>query len=155
MVTDFFGALLQELSQILQVPGLHPDANNSCLIKFKGGMMAQIELDRSSQYVVIGIDLGAVPTGRYRENLFLEALRANGMPHPRHGTFGYSKNADHLVLFDMLHVKELNATKMAEALQPLLVKAQVWKEAIAKGDIPAIEISQSTRTSGGLFGLRP
>ena len=36
MVTDFFGTFLQDISQALQIPNLHADANNSCLIKFKG-----------------------------------------------------------------------------------------------------------------------
>src|SRR5262245_58766423 len=99
MVTDLFGALLQELGDSLEKADLHPDRNNSCLIRMKGGQEIQFELDRSSQFLIVGADLGAVPPGKYRENLFREALKANDMPHPIHGILAYSKKTDHLVLF--------------------------------------------------------
>lgn len=91
MVTDFFGSLLQELGKVLEIPDLHPDRNNSCQIVLKNGLNLQIELDRSGQFLIFGADLGVVPPGRYRENLFREALKANDMPHPIHGILAYSK----------------------------------------------------------------
>lgn len=154
MVSDFFGTLLQELAQTLRIPNLQPDANNSCLIRLKGNLLVQIELDKSGQSLIIGIDLGPIPVGRYRENLFFEALRVNGAPPPHKGTFGYSKQADHLVLFEMLDTHELTGIKVAEKLNPLVEKARVWKEAISKGDIP-ISVSQISGPSTGIFGLRP
>lgn len=155
METNVYSALLQELGKILQLPNLHPDANNTCMVKFKGDIKVQIELDKSNQFLIIGTDLDSIPAGRYRETLFTEALKANGMPPPHYGNFAYSKQADHLVLFDMLHVTDLTGQKVADFLTLFLEKARIWKEAIAKGEVP--ESTQSVRITptSGIFGLKP
>lgn len=154
MVTDFFGSLLQDLSQALQIPGLHPDANNTCLIKFKDGLLVQLEVDRGGQFIILGSDLGPVPVGRYRENLFFEALKSNALPPPRYGTFAYSKQADRLILFKMFSLNTVSAEKIADFLTLFLEKARTWKEAIARNDIPVVS-SATTPRSTGMFGLRP
>lgn len=155
MVSDLFGTLLQELSILLKIPDLHADANNSCLIKFKDETLVQIEIDHSGEFLIVGSDLGAVPTGRYRENLFAEALKANGLQHPRYGTFAYSKQSDRLVIFEMLRLKELTGMKVAEFLTPFLVKAKLWNEAISKGDIPIVSATSPSGRTAGMFGLIP
>ncbi|MBA3957814.1 MAG: CesT family type III secretion system chaperone [Parachlamydiaceae bacterium] len=154
MVTDVLGALLQELGSAMQLSNLRPDANNTCLIKFKDGILSQLEVDRSGRFLVIGIDLGEIPKGRYRENLFFEALKANAMPLPRYGIFGYSQQADRLILFEYMNLRDLTGQKIADRLSFLLEKGRVWKEAIAKEDIP---VTMPIRSSGtqGIFGLRP
>lgn len=154
MVTDFFGALLDELGKILQMP-LAPDSNNSCLIKFKEGVTIQLEMDRgNNQFLIIGSDLGAIPAGKYRENLFQEALKANGMPSPRYGTFAYSKQADHLILFEMMNLQEITGGKIAEFLPFFIEKAKVWSQALTKGEIPIVASVYTSRPTG-LFGLKP
>lgn len=155
MVTDFFGSLLEELGRALQLPGLRPDANNTCLIRFKGDFYVQLEMDRTGQYLIIGSDLGAVQAGKYRENLLHEALKANGMPYPRNGTLAFSKQADHLILFEMLNIKELNGAKIMERLNPFMEKAKIWKDAISKGNVPVVTAAGTTAPSMGMFGLRP
>ena len=95
--------------------------------------------------------------GRYRENLFREALKANGLPMPRQGIFSYSKKKDSLVLFDTLFMNELTAQKMADFLTPFMQKADLWRQAIPKGEIPSFtgnELSFGATPSGsGMFGL--
>lgn len=153
MVSDVLGTLLQELGQALQMNNLQPDSNNTCLIKFKGGIFVQIELDPTGQFMIIGSDLDVVPAGRYRENLFGEALKANGLPHPQYGIFSFSRQTNHLVLFEMLSLNELTGQKVADFLKPFLEKVRIWKEAISKGEIPVVV---SARTSkAGMFGIRP
>lgn len=155
METNIYSSLLQELGQVLQLPNLQPDSNNTCLIKFKGDIKVQIELDRSSQFLIIGTDLDAIPAGRYRETLFTEALKANGMASPRYGNFAYSKQADHLVLFEMLPLNGLTGQKVADFLSHFLEKARLWKEAIGKGDVPESTPHSRMTPSSGIFGLRP
>lgn len=156
MVTDFFGTFLQELGALLQIPDLHPDANNSCLIKFKDDLLVQLELDRQGQYLIVGSNLGEVPVGRYRENLFIEALKANGLPtFPHYGTFAYSKHANQLVLFEMFPVRDLSSAKLGEFLPKYIEKAKIWKEAIARGDVPIISTAAPAGKTMGMFGLRP
>lgn len=156
MVSDAYEGLLQELSKILNVP-LHVDKNHSCKIKFKDGIVVQIELDKSRESLVIGTEIGEVPPGKYRENLFKEALRANGMPDPRNGTLAYSKQANKLVLFEIMPLKDLSGEKISTFLTPFMAKAKVWKEALSRGEVPIIQSTATGKGSPGigLFGLRP
>lgn len=153
MVTDHFGALLQELAQALNISKLQADANNSCLIKFKGGIRIQIEPDREEKFLIIGADLGEIPTGRYRENLFTEALKANGLPRPRYGFFAYSKPKDHLVLTEFLPMQDLRGDKIADFLPLFIEKVKLWKESIYRGEIPPSAVVTSRPM--GMFGMRP
>lgn len=155
MITDTFGALLQELGKMLKIPHLQPDQNNSCLIKFNNGLSIQLELDKGGYFLLIGCDLGPVPPGRYRENVFREALMANGMPYPRYGDFSYSRKSDHLLLTSRLPIKDLNGEKIALELTPFIEKANNWQNSLSRGEIPShIPSTLSSKGGSGMFGLK-
>lgn len=153
MVTDLFGTLLVELGHAMSIPNLHSDENNTCMLRLKSGLIIQLELDKSGQFLLIGADLGTVPPGKYRENLFKEALKANDQPPPLHGILSYSKKSDHMVLYQKLFIKELNGEKIAAEINPFAEKAFAWSEAILHNDIPAINQSFTSQKPGGMFGL--
>ena len=155
MVTDLFGALLSELGKVLKIANLHPDRNNSCLVQMVNGQQFQLELDRTSEFVIVGTQLGAVTPGKYRESLFKEALKANDQPYPLHGILAYSTKTENLFLFMKIHVKDLTGDKIAEEITPFLEKASVWSDAITRSDIPAVGSSQTSKGPAGMFGLRP
>lgn len=156
MATDFLGVMLQEMGTIMEIPDLQPDRNSSCLIKLKNGLKIQLELDKSGQFIILGADLGTVPPGKYRENLFREALKANDMPYPNHGTLAYSRKSDRLVLFEHLNIKDLNGEKVAVEISPFSEKALIWKDALQRGDVPVLNQSYMSQGSGGgMFGLKP
>ncbi|MEI8125220.1 MAG: CesT family type III secretion system chaperone [Parachlamydiaceae bacterium] len=155
MVTGLFGTLLEELAKSLKINHLEPDQNNSCLINLKNGQKIQVELDRSGNYLVIGADLGTVSPGKYRENLFKEALKANGMPYPLNGILAYSKRTDHLVLFTKISVKDLRGEQIAIVIPPFVEKALIWSEAIKRGEMPSLSQVKTSGASSGMFGLRP
>lgn len=154
MVTDLFGTLLQELGSLMELPNLHADRNNSCLIRLKDGLQIQFELDRLSQFIIIGSDLGTVPFGKYRESLFREALKANGMPFPINGVLAYSQKTEHLIIFEKISVRELNGEKLMAILSPFSEKARIWKEALSRNEIPAINQFFSSEKTAGMFGLK-
>ena len=155
MVTDLFGTILQELSKALNIPNLQPDRNSSCLIRLKDGLEIQLELDRMGLFLIVGADLGSLPPGKYRENLFREALKANGLPYPWNGILAYSKKTDHLVIYDQLNVKNLTGEKVATFLSSFTAKAKVWKDALSREELPAIDQGYTSQPSSGMFGLRP
>lgn len=152
MVTDLFGSFLQDLGRIFELPDLRPDGNNSCLITLKNGVKVQLEMDRANEFLIVGIDIGVVPPGRYKENVFREALKANGLPPPLQGIFAYSTKTEHLVIFERFRGRELNADRISEFIQKLSEKALQWRSAIERGEIPTIE--QTRSSSSGMFGLR-
>lgn len=155
MVAQIFESLLQEVGQSLGGLTLKPDENNSCLINLPTGISIQMDLDPSSEFFIVGADIGSIPLGKYRGEVFCQALKANDTPFPRNGIFAYSKQNDHLILFEKLSVIELTGEKILSFLVPLSKKALIWKLAIAQGEVPVIESKQEAGQSlGGLFGLK-
>lgn len=152
MVTDFFGSLLQEFGRLIELPDLHPDRNNTCLIKLKSGISVQLEVDDSGRYLIVGSDLGDVPAGRFRETLFTEALKINGMPSAQNGRLAFSKKLNHLILFEMLDLSNLNGEKIANVFKPFTEKALLWKDALVRGEIPVHD--PTTTGLPGLFGMK-
>jgi hypothetical protein len=153
MVTDAFNLLLQDLGKLLKIK-LESDAHNSCLIRFPNKFTIQLELDRSGNFLLLGSDLAIVPPGRYRENVFREALKANGLPSPRNGDFAYSKQTDRLILSEKLLMTDLNGDKLLSTFTPFLEKARYWHDTIAHGDVPAALQVASTAKGSGMFGLK-
>lgn len=153
MVSDLFGALLEELGSLLNVK-LAPDANHSCLIKTKEGVSIQLELDRSGEHILFASQMPEVPSnGRFRETIFREALKANGMPPPLYGAFGYSKSRNSLILWAKLDVDKLNGEKLHAYFTQFLGKALLWYDALSRGNVPDATAVKSKQASG-LFGLR-
>lgn len=157
MVGDLFESLLQEMGKAMNIPDLHADSNNSCLIAFDSGIEVQIEPYDRGEFLLIVCDLGEIPPGRYREDVFREALKSNGLPHPRPGTFGYSEQSNHLIFFGLLSLRELNGEKIASFMEPFMEKAAAWKNALERGDVPLADTMTTSHAGGpgGLFGLRP
>lgn len=154
MVKDMFGSLLEDLGKMIKIDQLEPDQHNSCLISFTNGVKVQLEIDHTRSLLIVGCDLGAIPPGRYRENLLREALKANGLPPPRNGNFAFSKKQDHLVMTEELPIKDINPDQIYQLLDPFLKKAKEWQEAITRGDVPTIlPGAYRSGTKSGMFGL--
>jgi hypothetical protein len=157
MVQDVFDSILQELGNAIGIEDLHLDEAGTCLIKFESGLEVYIEPFEKDAFMLLSTNIGEVPAGRYREDVFREALKANGLPAPRFGTFAFSDQSDQLILFGLLSLRELNGEKIAVFLHPFAEKALLWKTAIAGGDVPVADTMTTSQTTGpaGMFGLRP
>ena len=155
MATDRFEVIISELSTLTNIE-LAPDENETCLIRFNSGLGIQMEIDPSGEKFLIAAELGVVPVGKYRENLFISALTFNGLPHPRYGIFAFSKNTDSLILHDNLELDPITGETLLEYLQPFSTKAEKWRNAIINGSIPNADLeSRETDQLSGLFGLTP
>ena len=130
---DHFEELLKALSEILSCP-IHMDNKSSCLLVFEGNVPVQIELDKSQDYLIAGVLLGDVPAGKYRENLLLEALKDNRFAPQE--VFAWSLRKSQPVLFIKQPFSEATAPALFESLKKLVEKAKIWREAIARADIP-------------------
>jgi hypothetical protein len=153
MVTDRFGALIEELSTAMKIK-LVPDSHNACRIRFKDKLEVYMEPDTSGEVLQVLIDIGKPGEGRFRENLLREALRANGLPSPRIGTFCYGQKSDSLLLFDFLPMEDLNGTRLTDIILQLSEKSRLWRDSIARGEIPPFQSGKPGQRPEGVFGLR-
>ena len=130
-----FETLLNELGEVLGTP-LEPDDKGSCLIEFENGIDLQMEMAPRGFELRLLIRIGELPLGRYREDVFVAALKANGAPHPRFGVFAFIDEINELVLSDQIFSADLRGTELHEYLEHFMAKALRWKESLENGQIP-------------------
>jgi hypothetical protein len=149
-----FEELIRQLSFHMDVT-LHPDAHQSCLISFpQDDLSIQIDLDANADQILVGTQLGRVTPGTYREKLFIQALRVNGLSQTPRGILAFSEKNDTLVLFQFLRLEKLNGEKLHAFLHIFREHANLWKKAVSIGDIPTIQDQTETKGGSGMFGLR-
>lgn len=151
MVAGLYEGLLEELGRALGLT-LFPDENHSCLIRLPSKLEVQVEMDPTGTKMILGTYVGQLPPGRYREMVFAEALRMNGMPPPHVGIFAYSNKMDKLVLFRWIDLHEMTGAKIAKLLKPFAERGVQWRDAIASGQVPVVE-GLSLHEHSGMFGL--
>lgn len=149
-----FEDLIRELGNEMGLD-LQPDSHSSCLLAFPAdGLSVQIDLDSSGEQILIGTQLGNVPPGVYREQIFTQAMRVNSGSLTPRGILAFSEKNNTLVLFQFLFLDSMNGEKLHSFIQIFRAHAKVWKEALERGEIPKIEEDVS-KPSGSMFGLRP
>lgn len=154
MVATDLSIILEDLGKTLDIPNLTPDTNETCLIRLKSGLEVQIEKSRERDCLIIGSDLGEIPPGKYRENIFEKALINNTHNNPRSGLLAYSHPAEHLIIFDMLPFKGLNGILLADFLDVFSEKIKMWQEALERNEVPVVAPGSMSSTQG-IFGLTP
>ena len=157
MVAGRFDTLLQEMGAALEVEDLSLDENRTCLVHFANGLEIFFEPGEDEEELLILAKLGELQPGIYKEEVLREAMKANGYPFPRYGTFAFSTQNNNLILFKLLPIKDLNGERVASYLGSFMTRAQSWKEAIDSGQVPlAATLATSGRRGGvipkGMFG---
>lgn len=132
MIGGKFALLLEDLSKHLSM-NLKPDDNNSCLIVIQNKIEVQLELDPSENYLIIGSILGELPSGRFRADCLVAALKANARHYPLLGTFAYSRKLNSLILFEKIQTAIFDTNNILSILTPFIKKAMAWKGALDEG----------------------
>lgn len=154
MVQDLYEALLDEIGKKLKIPDLKPNAQNTCMIEMHNGLQISLQFAAKSSEFLIGAKIAKLPPGRYRMDVLLEALKSNGLSDSlKQGTFGYNQALDELYLFKLIPTTDLTSDKILDHFHPLKEKANLWFEALKRGEIPSPN-SNKVVTGGGMFGLR-
>lgn len=155
MGIEILTTILEELSkqEVFPASALNPNRHGTCAIPLPDGGLLQIELDAKEENLLIITILGTVTAGRYRENLFREALKANGLPHPRHGTLAFGTQTEHLILFESMPLP-VTGGMVGSFLPAFVEKASIWREAVGTGSVPQVAPVQTGVGLGGLLGLR-
>ncbi len=147
-----FEHLIADLGKTMNLP-LTPDEHLACRLKFSDEITVQIDLDRSAEKILLGAELGKLTPGKYREQIFLQAMKVNGLLGTPRGILAYSSKKHALALFQYLQMDHLTGEKLFQYLTIFHDHALVWSVAIERAEIP--EIQQETAKSSGFYGLRP
>lgn len=150
-----FESLLRELGDKLGIPNLESTRNNNVTLTLKGNNEVVLQKHQTQPFLIICFEIAEIHVGRYRENILREALKFNGLNQLHGGIFAFSKKTQKLFLFDMLPFNDLSVDQVQTLMTSLSEKATIWKEALNRGEIPAIGVAFQARASGGLFGMRP
>src|SRR5581483_6912627 len=125
MITQF-EELLHSLGQIFRL-SLHIDHSHACTIQIHEAIRIQLQLDIAQENLWLFSKLIEIPPGKFRENVFRETLKANGLPDPRIATFGYLANTNHLILFQKYPLAILNGERLAGLIGAFLEMAETWR----------------------------
>ncbi|HSX13048.1 MAG TPA: CesT family type III secretion system chaperone [Chlamydiales bacterium] len=130
-MTDSFSTLLQDLGKVFQL-NLVPDKYNACSLEIPP-LTIQLELDSDLENLLIFTKIIELPPGKFRENVLAEALKANGLPDPRPGVFGYFAATNHLTLHQSYPLKILNGDNLAGLFGSFFELGSSWHESIHRG----------------------
>ncbi|MEZ5314622.1 MAG: CesT family type III secretion system chaperone [Chlamydiales bacterium] len=140
-----FEHLMQDLGKIIGL-NLQLDANLSCCLTFPSDRLSiQIDLDPNGDQILIGTQLGEIFPGPYRERIFIQAMRMNGGSYSPRGILAFSEKNSRFVLFQFLPLPSLNAEQLYQFIQTFCEHAKIWKDAVEKGEIPAMQLDLPSR----------
>ena len=131
-MTDRFEELLHQLGQVFQMT-LHPDKLHACSLSIPPHPVILLQLDEAQESLFLFCKVIEIPPGKFRENILNEALKANGLPDPRPGVFGYIAMNNTLTLHQKYPLFLLNGERLAGFVGMILEMASAWKNAIEQG----------------------
>lgn len=137
-----FEELLHALGKVFHL-SLHIDRSNACSIQIHENLIIQLQLDVSQENLWIFSKLFEVPPGKFRENILTEALKANALPDPRTGVFGYLAATNQLALFQKYPLSILTGERLSGFIGAFLEMADSWRTAIANGQSAPASTPQS------------
>ncbi|MBU6382850.1 MAG: CesT family type III secretion system chaperone [Verrucomicrobia bacterium] len=134
-----FEELLHELGSIFHLQ-LHIDREHACSIQVHPHLILQLQLDTSQENLWIFAEIAETPPGKFRENILKEALKANALPDPMPGIFGYILATNRLAQFQKYPLHILTAERLSQIIGAFLEMAEVWQKAIMTGQSAPIEM---------------
>ena len=135
-----FNELLTNLGIDLDIL-LTPEDNSRCSLKIDDKLIIQLQIDKTEENILVGSFISVLPPGKFRENIFVNTLKANGKI-PLNTTFAFNEQSAELVLFKYLPLKELNVTLLKSNLETFIETAMKWKEALDAGQTAPIDFTR-------------
>lgn len=135
-----YNTLIDELAEQLNAP-LEPDINNVVTILVEEKVKAQLEVDKSGDFFLIGVYVAELPPGNFREKILKDALKANFNAEKNRGILSYLGKHNNLMLHTKLRMENLTAEEIIKQLKHLTNRAKKWQEAMDSGHTsPAEEL---------------
>jgi hypothetical protein len=150
MVTDRFGALLEELGSAMKLK-LAPDKFNACVIRLPDKLEIALKTSPSEEDLQALLEIGVPGTGPYRLNILKEALMANAQTDARKGIFCFGVKKDMLLLYRSIPLSDLTGQQLLDVLMELSETARYWKDCISRSELPQ---RYAQRPGQNVFGLK-
>lgn len=138
-----FEELIRELGLYLRL-NLHLDRYGACTIQSRPHFAIQMQLDETEENLWVFAPIAETPPGKFRENIFKEALKYNFILEESVGTLGYINQQNQLALFQRFPLQLLSAERLAHILGAFFELGSSWQEAIDSGQSAPIEILKKT-----------
>jgi len=152
-VIEFFAEILQKLGEELGTP-LNVDKNGACLLVYKRILKVQIQNYPEKEELLLGAFLGEIVPGKFRENVFKEALKTNSL-FPNQGAFSYVKRSNELILSHLVPYEGLTSSHLSKILLELIEKANLWYSSIQSGSLHLVaQDVRPERSDRPMFGIR-
>ena len=148
-MTNLFEQLLKELGAVFHL-SLHADKIGACSLFIPPELVVQLQLDSSQENLFVFCKVIELPPGKFRENVFVEALKHNANPDPIAGILAYVAATNHLALFQNYPVSILNGERLAGLFGAFLETAENWRKAIQRGQSGPPRVGSSAPNPFGL-----
>ena len=125
---------------------LTPENDKICSLKVNDKLIVYLELDESENNILFGTFLCDIPPGKFRENVFINTLKANGQI-PVNSIFAFNEPSSKLALFSFVPLATANALTLKDQLQHFIEKAMQWKDAIESGKAAPINFEREIEYS--------
>src|SRR3990167_5179686 len=125
-----FEELLSQLGPVFHL-SLHVDKNQACSIEVHQHLIIQLQPDMAQENLFLFSKIIEIPPGKFRENVLREALKANALPDPRVGIFGYVAATNHLVLFQRYPFTMLTGERLAGLVGAFIEYGDSWHQAVS------------------------
>ncbi len=150
-MTSHFEELLRELGRVFHLE-LHIDRKHACSIQVTPHLVIQLQLDSSQESLWMFAKIAELPPGKFRENVLKETMKANALPDPRPGFFGFILATNQLAQFQKYPLTILNGERLSGLMGAFLEMGESWQTAIQNGQTAPPEMRADT--SSNPFGLR-
>ncbi len=130
---NLFSEILEILSKHLDMR-LEPDTDSTCVLLINETFEVHIELF-SDEHILFASFLYDIPPGKFREEVMMEALKANSL-FPSYVTFAYNELNNHLTLFQLLPIRDITGEILSLHAGQFIEIATEWIESIKQGRLP-------------------
>lgn len=137
-----FEELVRELAHHFSVP-LKPLHEGICTFNIEHKVHVQFKLDKSLERLFIGSFITQIAPGKFKENVFLQTLKANAQM-PNVGFFGFNENNSELLLYEYIQMRDLTIKPLLNIFAVFVEKAIHWKNAIDSGTSAPLDFLRET-----------
>ena len=149
---DRFREILNELGDLLDLP-LYPDRLGACKLNMEDKCHVQIEYQPHKQRLLLACMICEIPPGKFRENVFKEALKTNAV-FPNQGSFSYLVRNQQLAIWHELPYYELTKEQLSKQLFQFIEKADLWRSCLENGSLQLVAQEVRSRLPSPMMGLR-